>query len=233
MRTPYQFVSCVAAILAASTVTSLVLPTDGSSLDKAPDGRPTTLPRNIATRDDAVSDNTTLHNDPFFYMASVDDDDDEIPDQTDLVPRWGPGSPPDKDDPAKVYCKDFEAITDETSEDSPLIDDCLSIIPNIQPPEHAADWRFMVGQTRVLVSYKTCVLAVSANDGVAKGQWIQVGNVDVIAVIQELASIRGKKTNNPSLVPGRGEKMGGKTSGKCMMRVLKKPSKTEFSIYHT
>ncbi|KAK1775117.1 putative necrosis-inducing factor-domain-containing protein [Copromyces sp. CBS 386.78] len=238
MRTPYGFVSFVAAILAASTVTSLVVPTDvDSSLAQAPDAiaRPTTLPiRNIATRDDVVVsgiDNTTLHNDGSFWMAPLadddDDDDDEIPaDQPDmdLVPRYGPGAPPDRNDPHKVYCKDFKAITDETSDASPWIEDCLGIIPNIQPPKHAARWRFMIGSTRKIVSHKSCVLAVSANNIGQRGSWMNVGNVDVIAVIEELAMMREAKG---------GKKMGGKTTAQCTIVVTAMPGETEFSIFHT
>ncbi|KAK3946514.1 putative necrosis-inducing factor-domain-containing protein [Pseudoneurospora amorphoporcata] len=239
MRTPYGFVSFVAAILAAcSTVTSLVVPTDDSSLAQAPesDARPSTLPiRNIhvATRDDVVSGNTTLlHNDGSFWMAPLADDDDddefEIPaaDQPDLdlVSRYGPGAPPDKHDPHKVYCKDFKAITDETSDASPWIEDCLGIIPNIQPPEHGAHWKFMIGSTRKIVSHKSCVLAVSANHIGQRGSWMNVGNMDVIAVIDELAMMREGKG---------GKKMGGKTTAKCTIVVTAMPGETEFSIFHT
>lgn len=257
MRTPYGFVSCVAAILAAASgVTSLVLPTDGSSMSsslyQAPHAiaKPTTLPvpRNIiATRDDNDDDdvvsggNTTLHNmndgNSFWMAPLADDDDDELPlpipapasnqpnNDTSLhiVPRYGPGASPGKNDPKKVYCADFKEITDETSDKSPLIADCLGIIPNIAPPEHGAHWKFMIGRTRSIVKNKSCVLAVSANHIGQKGSWMNVGNMDVISVIEELAAMR----------EGKGNKMGGKTTAQCKIVVTAMPGEVEFSVFHT
>ncbi|KAK3402414.1 hypothetical protein B0T20DRAFT_339928, partial [Sordaria brevicollis] len=162
--------------------------------------------------------------DPLFWMAPISpSSDDSSPSSPNLTPRWGQGLPPDSSSPSKVWCNDFSTILDETSSSSPFISDCLRIIPNIAPPEHSAEWKFIIGSTREIVSYGSCVVAVSANDdSMHKGSWARVGNEDVIGVLEELAGMRGMR-----------EKMGGKTKGRCMMTVLKKPTMVEFSVYHT
>lgn len=247
MRTPHGLFSCVLAamLLAASTVTTLALPTDSSSLDQTPDARPpTTLPRNnnIATRDDdAVPGNVTTlrtrnnNNDGSFWMAPLASADDDIsgyisqrdPNLVHVIPRWGygPGTAPDPSDPEKVYCQDFAEIKDETSDKSPLISDCQAIIDNISPPDHPGDWKFMIGQTRELVSKGSCVVAVSSSSGL-RGSWMHVGNMDVIAVLEELKALRdGVKKDK--------DKMGGKTSARCKITIINKPGPAEFSVYHT
>ena len=216
----------VLALLALSTLTS-ALPT--AEIDVSSDL--TNVTRRIPIRSDP---STSFYSSPFDPADDPSSVSDELPSiYSRNVTLWDrdAGTAPPKNEPSKVYCKDFHDFRDDTSDASPLLSDCMAIIPNIAAPEHSGTWKFMIGRHRkILWGGDTCVFAVQAPNASPKGSWIKVGNSDVVQALDIMRKMR-KKSLGRKLEDG--DKLGGVVETTCKVTVIHKEVPVEFQVYHT
>ncbi|KAK4166270.1 putative necrosis-inducing factor-domain-containing protein [Cladorrhinum sp. PSN259] len=131
------------------------------------------------------------------------------------------------------YCWTSYNTTDETSDASPLITDCLRLVENIS---EGGEWSFVSVTQRTLARKETCAFGVET-EGVFNGVWVRMGNGDLIDAVWGLVGGR-KEGEGEGGEGGEGgqsnKKVGGKGWTVC-------PEKTNtlggvivrWGVYHT
>lgn len=122
----------------------------------------------------------------------------------------------------KTYCRNWGPVEDQTSDASPYSVDCKQISINIRA---GGSWEWGTGpKQKIVAKYGTCLVGLDGGDGVLWGNWLKIGNQDVVHIIEETLKLPFYN----------GEKVGSKGTTEC--RTTTKPFKyfkVRWGVWHT
>ncbi|KAK3396053.1 putative necrosis-inducing factor-domain-containing protein [Sordaria brevicollis] len=159
--------------------------------------------------------NTSLTSDNYEY--------DDIPDYSPYEPLNSTSLEilPREEGP-KTYCRNISTAEDRTSAGSPYSVDCKQIWINIR---HGGSWEWGTGRNPFTVAkYGTCLVGLEPGDKVLWGNWLKVGNEDVMKIIDETLKLPFYN----------GEQVGSRGTMEC--RTTTKPHnyfKVRWGVWHT
>lgn len=122
----------------------------------------------------------------------------------------------------KTYCTNYGPVVDQTSAASPLSVDCKQIAINIGA---GGSWKWITGpKPKIVAKYGTCLVGVDGASGVTYGNYLRVGNMDIVWMIEETLKLPFYN----------GEKVGSKGTMDCKQVI--KPDRNfavTWGVWHT
>ncbi|KAK3502136.1 putative necrosis-inducing factor-domain-containing protein [Neurospora crassa] len=135
-------------------------------------------------------------------------------------------------------CLNFSPAIDQSSGGSPKWGDCLQLRANIAS---GGSWTFWSGRHTVIASYGTCVIGVETAKGTLAGTLTQIGNIDLIQIVESTEAMIIRQGGNRVATDGNGKKwvkwdakVGSKGTMECFQLALRSNKfAVNWGLYHT
>ncbi|KAL0466198.1 putative necrosis-inducing factor domain-containing protein [Neurospora intermedia] len=135
-------------------------------------------------------------------------------------------------------CLNFSPAIDQSSGGSPKWGDCLQLRANI---ESGGSWTFWSGRHTAIASYGTCVIGVETTKGTLAGTLTQIGNIDLIQIVELTEAMIIRQGGNRVVTGSNGKKwvewnakVGSKGTMECFQLALKSNKfAVNWGLYHT
>lgn len=135
-------------------------------------------------------------------------------------------------------CLNFSPAIDQSSGGSPKWGDCLQLRANI---ESGGSWTFWSGRHTVIASYGTCVIGVETAKGTLAGTLTQIGNIDLIQIVEYTEAMIIHQGGNRVATGKNGKKwvkwdakVGSKGTMECFQLALRSNKfAVNWGLYHT